>query len=185
MKNIHIIIISIITFLLGLLFFAFYNNWIIFYYPSYKAEVSRQIRSMKTTKKELCLMYWHHKKWNKEKVNLLWSGDKSQNIQYLLNSWLNLLDEEQVVTKRVSLQTVLISSSGQQAYLSFDRIPFSKKSSTYEKLMWIEGLLKTIRENNINIQSVYFLVHHQIMKDYHLDFSDFSNPWPTYGFLDK
>jgi len=126
------------------------------------------------------LQYWHKKKWNKEKIDLLWTNDKAKNIQYLINSWLALLDQEDVMPKKVSLQAVLLSSCANIAYLSFDRNPFSENSTTYEKLMLIEGLLKTVRENDVKLQSVHFLVHHQIMGDYHLDFS---NPWPIHGFL--
>ena len=137
---------------------------------------------MKVAKKDVWLMYWHNKKWNKEKIQILWSNDKAKNIQYLVSSWLNLLEEELVIKKKISLQTVLLTSSGNIAYLSFDRNIFSRKYSTHEKLMLIEGLLKTIRENDITLQGIYFLVHHQIMDDYHLDFS---NPWPLYGFLQE
>jgi len=178
--QITIIIVTISTFLLGMLFFAVYNEWIIFSYPSYKKEVGQQIDSMKMDKKDVWLLYWDKKKWKKEKINLLWTDDPAKNIQYLVSSWLTLLDQEHVMRKKVSLQTVLISSSGVQAYLSFDRVPFSSEASTYEKLMWIEGILKTIRENDIELQKVMFLVHHQVLQDYHLDFS---NPWPIYGFL--
>jgi hypothetical protein len=44
----------------------------------------------------------------------------------------------------------------------------------------IEGLLKTLRENDIKIQRIHFLLHHQPLVDYHLDFS---HPWPLEGFL--
>ncbi|MFC1841775.1 hypothetical protein ACFLYA_01765 [Candidatus Dependentiae bacterium] len=176
------IFLAIIAFFSGALFFAVYNSWIIFQFPSHTSEVYHQISSMKAEKKDFWLMYWQNKKWNKEKISLLLSGDKAKNIQYLVNSWLNLLDEEKVMDKKVSLQTVLLSSCKSQAYLSFDRNPFEKKLTTYDKLMWIESLLKTLRENDIRLQSVYFLVHHQILQDYHLDFS---NPWPMYGFLQQ
>jgi len=181
-SNIKIYIISIIAFFFGVLFFAIYNKWVIFSFPSYVSKVASQAACMKPEKKEINLFYWYNKKWNKEKVSLLLSEDKSKSIKYIVNSWLNLLEEEAIMKDRVvTLQTALVSSSGACAYLSFDRNPLDKESSTYNKLMWLEGLLKTLRENNIDIQNIYFLVHHEIMQDYHLDFS---NPWPIYGFLD-
>jgi len=172
--------ILISSFMLGGLFFLLYHGWLIIRYPSYKTEAKQCLRNMKSSKRKIVLEYWHKKKWNKEKIDLLWTGDKSKNIQYLINSWLTLLDEEDAMKKKISLQAVLLSASGNKAYLSFDRNPFSKGCSTFEKLMWIESLLKTLRENEIQLQSIYFLVHHQIMEDYHLDFS---NPWPINGFL--
>jgi len=180
MQNKYFIAIVIASFIFGSLFFSIYHGWIIVRYPSYKSEVKQSLRSMKSSKKKVLLEYWHKKKWNKEKIDLLWTDDKSKNIQYLINSWLTLLDEEGAMKKKVSLQAILLSSSGNKAYLSFDRNPFSKGCLTFDKLMWIESLLKTLRENGVQLQSVYFLVHHQIMEDYHLDFS---NPWPICGFL--
>jgi hypothetical protein len=102
-------------------------------------------------------------------------------MQYLINAWLTLLDEENVMSKKVTLQSALMSAHG-HLYVSFDRNPFDENSPTYDTWMWIEGLLKTIRENEPSIQSVHFLVHHHPMEDNHLDFS---NPWPITGFLNK
>ncbi|MFC1842729.1 hypothetical protein ACFLYU_03675 [Candidatus Dependentiae bacterium] len=166
-------------FLIGALFFAVYHGWILFSFPSYKSAVRKTIIQMRPEKKDVMLHYWHNKKWCSEKVNLLWSQDKSKNIKYVVNSWLNLLEEEEIMEYKVSLRTALTSRSSDQAYLSFDRNPLPKNSSTYDKLMWLEGILKTIRENDITLQTVYFLFHHQIMQDYHLDFS---SPWPISGF---
>jgi hypothetical protein len=66
--------------------------------------------------------------------------------------------------------------------LSFDRSPFPTEWTTYEQWMWIESLLKTVRDNDIRIQRIRFLVHHQELIDYHLDFS---NPWPIIGFAGR
>jgi len=82
--------------------------------------------------------------------------------------------------KKITVQTVLLSTSDQVAYLSFDSDPLSKESSTFDKWMLIEGLLKTIRENSVRLQQIQLLVHHQLMQDPHLDFS---KPWPVDGFL--
>ena len=46
--------------------------------------------------------------------------------------------------------------------------------------MWIEGLLKTVRENNIHVQSLYFLVRNKPLHDAHLEFC---HPWPLAGYL--
>ena len=82
--------------------------------------------------------------------------------------------------KKVVVQTVLLSASDQVAYLSFDSGPLSEESSTFDKWMLIEGLFKTIRKNNVPLEQIQLLVHHQLMKDPHLDFS---KPWPIDGFL--
>lgn len=182
-KSINILILSVLLFIFGFLFFAFYNNWVVLFLPSYNVETLSKSKSFKQERVGVELYYWNNRQWNKEKINLLWCQENNaDNIKYLINGLLNLLEEEKITKDRVvTLQSVLISSSGQQAYLSFDKNPFdNNKNSTHDKFMFVEGILKTIRENNIKIQGVYFLVNHKIMQDYHLDFS---NPWPINGFL--
>jgi len=80
----------------------------------------------------------------------------------------------------VSLQNVLISIDETEVYISFDRNLLNEENSTKEKLMLIESLLKTLRDNEITVQQVHLLVHHQEMLDSHLDFS---HAWPIIGFL--
>jgi hypothetical protein len=179
-KNINLIFLSVLLFIFGFLFFAFYNNWIILFLPSYNIESVDKKTSVKQEKRDVALYFWKDKRWNKEEINLLWSKDNdAENIKYLINGWLNLTEEESHIPA-ANLQSVLISSSGQQAYLSFDRNPLPQEGPVYDKLMFIEGILKTIRENGVNIQGVFFLAHHQIMRDYHLDFS---KAWPVNGFF--
>lgn len=131
-------------------------------------------------KKPVKLMYWHHDQWKHEKVEIIWSSQQAVTVKHLIDAWLTLMDEEKMMEKKVSLQAAIASPSEQELYLSFDRNPFSKEDSTYDKWMWIEGILKTLRENGIKFQFVRFLVHHQQLNDYHLDFS---NPWPMSGFV--
>ena len=47
------------------------------------------------------LIFWYNEKWKSEEVELIWSDDQTQNIKYLLNSWLTLLDEEKVMQKKL------------------------------------------------------------------------------------
>ena len=164
------------------IYFAYNRNWIIIQYPYRTKEESFTIEECKSAvKKVVRRIFWNHGKWNNETTDIIWSDDKADTIQHLINSWLILLDEEKLMTKKVLVQSVIMSQSGNDVYISFDRNPFNKASSTYQKMMWIEGLLKTIRDNNIKVQQVQFLVHHQPMHDLHLDFS---SPWPIGGFLE-
>lgn len=169
-----------ISFFCSFLFFAWQRGWIIINVNATPPDAHIVNTSLPTViKKKVTLYYWHMGGWKKETTDLIWHEQKAITIEYLINSWLTLLDEEQLMEKKVTLQTVLLTQSD-QAYLSFDRQPFSKESTTYEKWMWLEGLLKTIRDNGIKIQGIQFLVHHQPLKDTHLDFT---NPWPLSGFM--
>jgi len=179
MSRSQLILISIACFLIGLTFLAFQQNVIIFRNPFVRHNVQDQLG---VEKRKVKLFYWLHDSWKNESVEVIWSDNKAQTIKHLVDSWLTLMDEEKLMEKKTSLQSVILGSSENDIFLSFDRNPLSKESTVFEKWMWIEGLLKTLRDNDLKIQNVRFLVHHQDMYDLHLDFS---NPWPTIGFLVK
>ena len=175
--------ISGLSLLAGGLFFAYMQEWIILRMPHTLSIAHQDISTSvanQWSKKRVKLSYWHKGTWHTEDQDLIWSNDTSTNIGYLINSLLTLLDEEMIMEKKVTLQTVLLATTGNQAYLSFDQNPLSLESSTYTKWMWLEGILKTLRDNGIPIRSVHFLVHHQPLEDDHLDCS---RGWPLTGFL--
>lgn len=170
--------ISLFT-LCGVLFFAVHHGWIIFRAPWHIQEAAKSEQQLTINKQKVHLVYWHNDQWNTEDTEIIWSDDYAHNIKLLINKWLTLLDEDNIMQKKVTVQSVLISHAD-QAYLSFDHNPLRKDALTIQKLMWVEGLLKTIKENKIPVNSVWLLVQHQLLKDHHLDFS---NPWPINGFL--
>lgn len=177
MNKAYYIYLSIIFIILGGMFFGIQNDFIIFRWPTRTSPI--QIDKNLSTKKSIKLFYWNNSKWMNESIDILISGNTQDDIQHIIISWLNLLDEEKIIEK-ISLQTALISENSNELFLSFDRNLISEEISTYEKLMLIEGLLKTLRENGIKIPKINFLVYHKTMQDAHLDFS---NPWPLEGFL--
>ena len=162
----------------GGLFYGIYQELIIIRTPF--RTIAPLLNDLHVQKSNFKLVYWKDKSWHKEEKELISSDNKVQTLHYLLTSWLGLLDEEHLLQRKTSIQSIMLDSSGQEAFISFDCNPFQKKSSTYDKWLWAEGLLKTIRENNIAIQNVRFLVHHQPLHDHHIDFS---HAWPLGGFL--
>lgn len=167
------------SFFVGILFFCFYQEWIMVYI-SFGTQPLITLSESSTQKKSIALSFWKENKWQREEIEILWSSDTSQTLSYITNRWFSLLDEEEILDKKVVVQNVSLSQSGNQAYLSFDRYPFNRESSAFEKSMVIEGLLKTLKESGIKVLYFYFLVHHKPIQDYHLDFI---HPWPLYGFL--
>lgn len=170
------------TFSTSALVYFMGKEWIIIRWPSYTAFPLHNERTVETTKKRVKLFFWHYGRWNHETVDILWSSCAPKNTQYIIRSLLTLLEEEEALEKKASLQSVAQSLCANDIYLSFDRPPFNEESSTFQKLMIIESILKTLRENAAAPPNIYFLVHHQPMKDTHLDFSD---PWPLEGFVQK
>lgn len=171
------LIISGIAFMSAILFFAVYNQWILICRPcTSRYEISQ---SVSLQKKQICLFYFHGDKWKSEKQEMLWSPNTDKNIFQLINAWLTLLDEENIITKKITLQSALISTS-QCVYLSFDNNILEEQETIFKKWMLIEALLKTIVSNDIPVTQIQFLVHHQLLSDAHIDFS---LPWPIHGFL--
>lgn len=180
MKN-NIFIVTILACLGAFGYFAYNQELLLFRFPSFQKN-SIEVPIASITKKKVNRIYWNNDVWRHEDTELLWPENISNALLYLITSWLALLDEEKIMDKKVTVQSVIVSPSQNDVYISFDRNPFTKKQSTYEKLMWIEGILKTIRETGTKVQNIHFLVHHQPVHDFHLDFS---NPWPVTGFVEN
>jgi hypothetical protein len=175
-KQIYITI-SSAAFVLALLFFAIYNQLIVFCSPWNVQSIVN--KSSAIQKKQITHHYYHGDKWKAEKQELLWSDSVEKNILQLLNAWFTLLDEEHVTPKKTMVQSALISTAD-CVYLSFDHNIFAKEETVFKKWMLIEGLLKTLVMNDIAVKQVQFFVQHQQLHDAHLDFSF---PWPVHGFF--
>lgn len=168
---------ALIFLLIGSIVCIYYHSLVIIRWPWHHTQNKLHHHAIK---KPVILHYWHHGSWLTEKNNLIMSNDTSQSVAYLINTWLTFLDEEKIMNKKVELQTAAISPTGHELFLSFDRSPFDLQQSIYEKWMWIESLLKTIKAYDATIDHVRILVRHKPLHDMHLDFS---NPWPIHGFL--
>lgn len=161
----------------GMLFFLLYHEWLIIRFnPGINTEEEKTDPIKKRT---IRLHFFNGSQWSSEETELLWSTNIEQNILFLSNRWLSVMHEEGLSEKKITLQSATISTTN-QVYLSFDQYPFELKYSTRQKYFFIEGLLKTLRESGIKYTSIYFLVHHKPLIDYHLDFSI---PWPFESFL--
>jgi len=168
--------ISISCFTLGLILFALQQKWIIINLPIHE----KKLMVATTTHKKNCkLFYFHNGAWHTETSMLIWSENAADNLTLLVNQWLSLATEEKIIKKKTVLESACVSEQ-HELLLSFDRSFLYKEASTYEKLMVVESLLKTIKENEPAIKKVRILVHHQPLADYHLNFT---NPWPIEGFL--
>lgn len=165
-----------VSFLAAFLLFACRNEYIILNFRSFRYKSA----NIAIKKKHVNLFYWDHNRWNKEEVEVIWTRSTQADIESLVKSWLILMEEEKIIDKKINLISALVSINQNEAYLSFDRNPFDDEQSTFKKLMFVESLLKTIRESKAQIKKVRFLKHHQTIWDHHLDFY---HSWPIEGFL--
>lgn len=181
MKMISTTIIIIACFAIGLLFHAYQKEWLILLLPHQSAEIDNTFKQINTnfSQKKVILFFWKHEKWQKEHITIIWSNDIAYNIKIITNNWLMLLEDEKLIDTDIQLLSAVITPN-KELFLSFNKNLYHPQDSTYKKIMIIHGLLKTISENKIPVQSVRFLIHHQIMVDDHLNFLI---PWPINGYM--
>lgn len=179
MKAIFLACMMMISAGAGICYFAYLHQWIIIQLPG-QVTATETTLAANVIKKNVSIYYWHQGHTKSETTQLILSDDKSSTLRPIITSWLKVLDEAGCCAKKIAIETVMISPSGNEAYISFNRGLAEKNDSTYNSWMRIESLLKTIKSSDLNIQRVHFLVHHKPMSDAHLNFSQ---PWPIHGFL--
>lgn len=169
--------ISIGALLAGMLFYGFYNKLIIIRLPqrTYDARYEHRAFRRKTR-----LTYFNGERFIGEDRELIYSEDIQATLTDLVAAWLTLLDEEQALVKKVAVQSVILDPRRNTAFISFNKNPFYKGQSTYAKLMFIEGLLQSLRASEIPLKKIQLLVGHVPLPDDHLDFS---HPWTINGYL--
>lgn len=182
MKHIaHNIFISLTAALGACAFFAWYHGYILVMVPGMHT-LNTQPAAQQYHKKEITVWYYAHGAHASEKINVVWPDDIADQAAVLVGTWLTLINEHELLSKNVSLESVACTQAYTELILSLDRNLFEKQMSTYTKLMLIESLFMTLRDQHMCVQAVRMLVHHKPMQDAHLDFS---NPWPLCGYIQQ
>lgn len=175
MQTKNYFILSFIIFFISIFFYAYYHEYIIL---NIKKTTTTQLKQESSAKQKVTIFLWKNG-WKSEELHLLLNQNISHDAQLILGNWLELALEEQIITKKITAQS-LVNTDEQHLYLSFDHIPFSKENSTHEKWMIFESILKTFRTAFTSLKKVTFLLNHQPLIDPQIDFS---NPWPIEGFI--
>ena len=171
------VILSILLITLGCVSYLIHNEYMVILFPEknlipYSTTRSQPINTVLYT-------WTPQEQYATEKVTLLPEQTPQKTLHTLVQTWLNLQEYPQMHVP--TLATSALSYDKKNLFLNFSHYPFTKESSTYTKLAWLQGLLKTIHEHANNIEHVYFLVDNKPLSDYELDFS---YPWPITGFLE-
>lgn len=172
------LILSSVLFALSFIFYLIYSETLIIYWNRNKNSYASTTEVM--DKKKCSLYYWAHNRWQKEDKDVICGTNKIKSITNLIVSWLNLLEEENLSDKKISIQNILLDHSN-NLYISFSQPIFKKQASIYTKLLWIHGLLKTLHVNS-SIKHVQFLIQNRPINDRHIDFSQL---WPVVGYLNS
>ncbi|MBP6892410.1 hypothetical protein KBB68_02405 [Candidatus Babeliales bacterium] len=178
MNNLKLIFISITLLFCGIFFFLYQESWIIINLPSNNIAQPKTLNAIQP--KDAILWIFKDETLKKETTEIIFSNDHVQTIKQLLNHWLTTLEEEHIIDKQITVQSVILSSSGQDAFICFQENFLNKQASCFTKMMILESMLKTLRDAKLGIINVRFLVHHQPMLDHHFNF-DIS--WPIAGYV--
>lgn len=176
------LIITIITFLIGILYYAWLEEWIIIRHPWWHTYQYESIANA-FSKKKTTICIWQNNQWLQEQNDTIWSEtDETENAKQLAQAALTLLFEEEAIKKKIYVEAVLKTADNTEFIIIFDRNPFSKQMSIRTKHLIIESILKTLLINNIKTSNIRFLINHQPIIDPHIDLSQ---SWPLDGFLSR
>ena len=179
MKKNIIVAITILTFLLGALIYCFMNSLIIWRGIFALKYEQRIVQECAEQKKQITLFFYKNKSIRKEIETAVFTKDMQENCVIIINRWLSVLLDEGLISTRITVQAASYDISGKKLLLSFDQTILNHADPVFKKLMTIEMLLKTIRENISQVQEVYLLVNHNPLKDEHIDTV---LAWPINGF---
>lgn len=172
---------SIVAVLLGALVFAIYHNWIIFNVP-FLGSSRIATQQIATEKKQVAIYALKNNTLIKETKEILWPASVAEKTAMITHAWLAFLSEESILERKLLLQDASTTANDTIAIISLDHNPFDAAMATKEKLLLIESLCQTLREQVKTITAVKLLVKHAPLNDPHLDFS---HAWPVAGYSNQ
>lgn len=168
------IIIATLCCIAGVLFFLINRKWLIIqlgFYPSAQ-QYTTSVTNSDIAAKKISLYFYKQEAWQKREVSFLWQTDNQEhNLTQLIKSWLSLLQDEHILPSNITLESVALSSSGNEAYVSFDRSIFLAEWPIIKKWFVLEGLFRTMYHAEMVVQTITLLVNQKPMYDEHIDFS--------------
>lgn len=171
---------SALTFIAGIILFAWRNEWIIIHIPAWFRPMSGEHVGA-INKKTVSVSFYKNDNWHMEQIETIWEQDGvAKNSTRLAGIYFSLLYEEALTEQKIGTEAAATDSKGTTLYLSLTHNPLPTEATVKEKLMIIEGLLRTLRESIPSLAKLILLVHHQPLTDYHLDFTQ---TWPLEGFI--
>lgn len=160
---------------LSIFLFAWYHDWIIITIPPRNTLASTSTNAPAATyKKKVVIFYPKQGNIRHETRDILWSNNADDNALMLVQTWATLLYEEEIIHKKITVQTAAVSVTQDELIISLDRPFLLKEEAAFKKVELVQTLLSTIHEQLPNIQKVRFLIDHKPLLDVALDFSQ---PW--------
>ena len=162
-------IISVIATTLGILCYAYFNEWLIIRNP-WKNPYHRQIDGPCLHKKNILLFFWQHDRWHIETLSLRLTEHIQEQALSIVQAWLHEAFQSGFIHTPCVLEAALLDHRAKCLYLSFSTSPCDTHASTYTTLAIIESLLKTIEYNIPNtLQSIQLMVHHTPLENSYIE----------------
>jgi hypothetical protein len=166
---------------IGILFFLIQRKWLIIHWAFQSTQSSVPlIGKDNSTQKNVRVYFWKDDKFRHDDITIIWNTEnKHDTLTHLVDGWLYTLQDEKILTKNLKVESVAMNAAEQDAYISFNQnIPW-QEWPIIQKWHLIESLLKTIKESELGIKFINFLVNNKPLEDTHLSFIQ---PWPIEGF---
>jgi hypothetical protein len=181
MKKFRYPILIISCLLLGAFFFLIQRKWLIICWTFNPIQSSIPIISKDNSIQQRVKLYFaKDEKFRHEDATIIWNlENKNDTLKHLVDSWLSILHDEKIFSKKLTVESIGLNTSEQDAYISLNQIFPWQEWSIAQKWLTLESLLKTIKESGLGIKFVSILVNDKPLEDPHLSFIQ---PWPIEGF---
>jgi hypothetical protein len=174
------LLIAFFAFILGILFYLIYNNYIVIKFLNISSSHYLNLRYKKRRKALVNLYFYNNNSLIKKEHEIIQSDSILESLRYIINSWLSIAYQERYITKKVYLENIAIDNTGKIIFVSFSKPFIGKYISIKKKLYIVESFLKTINSNNSDIRYILFLVDNQPMSDLDINFDCL---WPISGYI--
>lgn len=159
-----LIVVSILAFICGTLWYAVHAEIIIFSVPAF-AEFSLQ----PSDKKKITLFWYTEIEKIEESTEIIYAQSVQENIATTISTWLSYMQEEGRLDKHIKAETVALTSSGAEVFVSFSQTIFDQQLSCIQKWYILESLFATLRPLFSELRSIRLLVNNQPLYDEHID----------------
>lgn len=176
MRKIIYLALSIVSILVGSLFYAITHNIIIIRYPpNYTIKTAHG----GLNKELMRFTYWKGTVPVHEWRHIIQDEEDIVNAQRIIAMYWTIIEDNGLFPSRIQVQSTATDRTGKVLLCSLSDNPCNTEASTLTAWLLIEGLILTLRELMPQFQKILFLVNHEPLVHPTLDYSC---PWPFEGF---
>lgn len=165
-RALFLVPVSGLAFICGTLWYAVHTEIIIFSVPAFA-----EFRLQPSDKKNITLFWYTETEKIEELTEIIYAKSAQENIATTISTWLSYMQEEDRLDKHIKAETVALTASGAELFVSFSQTIFDRQLSCIQKWYILESLFATLRPLFTELQSIRLLVNNQPLYDEHIDCS--------------